>query len=59
MILKSGQVPAETWPSSYPLPFRLPQDRMVTANLGDTGGLTQFGVYLQTLRPGGQSSQRH
>lgn len=59
MILKAGSVPTGEWPSAYPLPWRLPRDRMATANLGDAGGLAQFGVYLQTLRPGGQSSQRH
>ena len=29
------------------------------ANLGDAGGLTQFGVHLGILHPGGNSSMRH
>ena len=29
------------------------------ANLGDAGGLTQFGVHLEILHPGGKSSMRH
>lgn len=29
------------------------------ANLGDPGGLTQFGLYLETLPPGSRSSFRH
>ncbi len=28
-------------------------------NLGDAGGLTQFGVAIETLRPGSRSSERH
>jgi len=33
--------------------------RMLTEGLSETGGLTQFGAYLQTLQPGGKSSTRH
>jgi uncharacterized cupin superfamily protein len=29
------------------------------ANLGDAGGLGQFGVHLEVLHPGGKSSMRH
>jgi uncharacterized cupin superfamily protein len=29
------------------------------ANLGDAAGLTQFGVHLEILHPGGKSSMRH
>jgi uncharacterized cupin superfamily protein len=29
------------------------------ANLGDAGGLGQFGVHLEILHPGGKSSMRH
>ncbi|MBL8363284.1 MAG: cupin domain-containing protein [Rubrivivax sp.] len=32
---------------------------MQTQSLGDTGGLTQYGAYLQTLAPGATSSNRH
>lgn len=29
------------------------------SNLGDAGGLTQFGAHLEILHPGGKSSMRH
>lgn len=32
---------------------------MQTASFSDTGGLTQYGAYLQTLQPGAKSSTRH
>jgi len=45
--------------SSYPEPFaQAAQDRAKQA-LGSTGGLTDFGVNLTRLPPGGWSSQRH
>jgi len=28
-------------------------------NYSDTGGLTQFGAYAETLQPGSRSSERH
>lgn len=45
--------------TGYPAPY----DREVTGrtqyNLGDSGGLTQFGVKLVELAPGAWSSHRH
>lgn len=45
--------------SGYPAPFDAPcaaRERLV---LGDAAGLSDFGVNLLTLPPGGWSSQRH
>jgi uncharacterized cupin superfamily protein len=45
--------------SGYPAPFDVPcaaRERLV---LGDAAGLSDFGVNLLTLPPGGWSSQRH
>ncbi|MBL9058403.1 MAG: cupin domain-containing protein [Mangrovicoccus sp.] len=36
-----------------------PFARLSWLALGDAGGLTQFGVSLETLGPGGRSSDRH
>jgi uncharacterized cupin superfamily protein len=43
----------------YPPPFDGPCRERVRHALGDTAGLTQFGVNLQRLPPGAWSSQRH
>jgi uncharacterized cupin superfamily protein len=45
--------------SGYPSPFDEPCRDRVRLQLGDAGGLTQFGVNLMTLSPGAWSSQRH
>ena len=45
--------------SSYPSPFDEPCLARVRTQLGDAGGLTQFGVNLLELQPGTWSSQRH
>jgi uncharacterized cupin superfamily protein len=45
--------------SGYPAPFDAPCAERTRRRLGDTGGLTDFGVNLMTLPPGGWSSQRH
>jgi uncharacterized cupin superfamily protein len=45
--------------SAYPTPFNLPCMGRVRKRLGLAGGLTDFGVNLTTLPPGGWSSQRH
>jgi len=51
-------VPARTG-SGYPKPFDAPCATRTRKRLGDAGGLTDFGVNLMTLPPGGWSSQRH
>ena len=45
--------------SGYPSPFDAPCAARTRKRLGDAGGLTDFGVNLMTLPPGGWSSQRH
>ena len=43
----------------YPAPHDAPCKARHRLQLGDAGGLTQFGVNLLTLKPGVWSSQRH
>ena len=45
--------------STYPPPYNQPCLGRERHALGDAAGLTQFGVNLQKLDPGGWSSQRH
>jgi len=45
--------------SGYPAPFDAPCAGRVRQRLGNAGGLTDFGVNLMRLPPGGWSSQRH
>lgn len=52
MIVRKGQVRMNTQDASNPV-------GMETADFSGTGGLTQYGAYLQTLHPGATSSTRH
>lgn len=45
--------------SRYPAPYDVPCRDRHRLQLGDAGGLSQFGVNLLTLKPGVWSSQRH
>jgi uncharacterized cupin superfamily protein len=45
--------------SRYPAPYDIPCTGRVRRVLGDTAGLTQFGVNLTRLPAAGWSSQRH
>lgn len=45
--------------AGYPPPLDAPCAGRTRRRLGDAGGLTDFGVNLMTLPPGGWSSQRH
>lgn len=45
--------------ASYPAPFDQPCAMRVRRQLGNAGGLTDFGVNLLDLPPGACSSQRH
>jgi uncharacterized cupin superfamily protein len=45
--------------SIYPAPYDALVAGRSSLRLGDAGGLTQFGVNLVTLAPGGLSSMRH
>jgi len=50
---------AERKGSGYPAPFDTPCADRIRQRLGNAGGLTDFGVNLMRLPPGGWSSQRH
>src|SRR5438477_12547351 len=45
--------------SGDPPPFDAPCADRIRQRLGDAGGLSDFGVNLMRLPPGGWSSQRH
>ena len=45
--------------AGYPPPFDAPCAERIRQRIGDAGGLTDFGVNLMRLPPGGWSSQRH
>lgn len=45
--------------TGYPAPHDAPCRERRRVQLGDAGGLTDFGVNLLTLKPGVWSSQRH
>ena len=45
--------------SGYPAPFDAPCVERIRQRLGNAGGLTDFGVNLMRLPPGGWSAQRH
>lgn len=49
MIIRKYQPPAE----------RGTEERAERLQYSDTGGLTQFGAYVETLQPGSRSSERH
>lgn len=50
---------AESNATGYPEPFRAQNSRRWFRRLGDHAGLTNFGVNLVRVVPGGQSSARH
>lgn len=52
MIIRKGQARTKT-------PDEPNLGVMETANFSDTGGIKQYGAYLQTLQPGARSSTRH
>jgi uncharacterized cupin superfamily protein len=45
--------------SGYPEPFRAASARKFRLKVSDAAGLSQFGVNLTTIEPGGISAQRH
>ncbi len=57
-IPKDSQ-PVHEGDTNYPAPFDQKTDLYEAVELGDAAGLTQFGVGVETLLPGGMSSQRH
>jgi uncharacterized cupin superfamily protein len=57
-VIRAGSVPPVYCANNYPAEFSDLGDAWDTA-LSDAGGLTQFGAFLETLHPGGQTSLRH
>jgi len=57
-VISLQNVPVKTG-ATYPSPFDIPCVNRSGMNIGDAGGLTQFGAKLITLPPGAWSSQRH
>lgn len=58
-IFRKDSVPERGGVSGYPAPSDLGRDVPRSRHLTEAGGLTQFGVALETLHPGRQSSQMH
>lgn len=60
-IIKINELPLVKGADSvgYPAPFDGPCSLYEAVELGDAVGLTQFGVGIEKLLPGGMSSQRH
>ncbi|MBM9594638.1 cupin domain-containing protein [Roseitranquillus sediminis] len=59
MILRRNSVPVTEGVSGYPDPYNLGRGNLSYRHLTETGGLSQYGVALENLHPGGQSSQMH
>lgn len=59
MIHRKGSLPVTEGASTYPGPYNLGRGHLRWQHFGEAGGLTQFGVALETLAPGGRSSQTH
>lgn len=60
-IIKIRELPLQKGEDNigYPAPFDKGCDQYEMAALGEAAGLTQFGVNIEKLLPGGMSSQRH
>ncbi|WP_126978329.1 cupin domain-containing protein [Frigidibacter oleivorans] len=58
-IFHVADVPETHGVSSYPDPYNQGAGNLSWRHLTDAGGLTQFGLALESLHPGGQSSQMH
>lgn len=58
-VLRKDSVPLTQGVSDYPAPFNLGRGYLAYRHLTEAGGLTQFGIALETLHPGHQSSQSH
>lgn len=59
MAIHAADAAPRTKPSIYPEPFASMMAKRVKRTLGDLFGLTNFGVNLVRLSPGGVSSLRH
>jgi uncharacterized cupin superfamily protein len=59
VAIKASEAPPRAKSSNYPEPFFSRMARREKRPLGDLFGLTNFGVNLTRLTPGGESSLRH
>ena len=59
VALAAAEAPLRAKASNYPEPFRARVQKRDKRPLGDPFGLTNFGVNLTRLAPGGESSLRH
>jgi len=59
IALLAADAPPRTTPSLYPEPYAARMAGRVKHPLGDLFGLSNFGVNLVRLKPGGTSSLRH
>ena len=57
--VKAETIPPRTKPSNYPEPFFSRMGKREKRQLGDIFGLTNFGVNLTKLAPGGESALLH
>jgi uncharacterized cupin superfamily protein len=57
-VFRAEDVP-ETNTSTYPAPFRTAQRQRHYRRLGQFSGLSNYGVNIVRVEPGGQSSARH
>ncbi|WP_265500586.1 cupin domain-containing protein [Paracoccus beibuensis] len=58
-ILRKDTVRVTEGVSDYPDPYDLGHGFLSYRHLTEAGGLTQFGIAVETLQPGKQSSQQH
>lgn len=59
VAIEAADAPPRARPSNYPEPFFSRMNRRLKRPLGDLFGLTNFGVNLTKLMPGGESALRH
>jgi uncharacterized cupin superfamily protein len=59
IVIEAAQAAPKTKPSNYPEPFFSRMMKREKRPLGDLFGLTNFGVNLTRLFPGGESALRH
>jgi uncharacterized cupin superfamily protein len=59
VAIAAAEAPARTKPSNYPEPFFSRMNKRVKTPLGDLFGLTNFGVNVTRILPGGESALRH
>ena len=59
VAIEAARAPLRTTPSVYPEPFASRMSQRIKQPLGNLFGLTNFGVNLTRLKPGGTSALRH